>query len=128
MKNLIKSVVMAFGAMALVSACEAAGGSDTSSTTGTDNGGNTTGTDGVDGTTGTPAAGEYARTVMRVLAASSGITSTDWFAPVDTVVPAHTSAVADFTTFATLFVPPVGSVTTVESSAPPKPEIGRAHV
>jgi len=59
MKNLIKSVVMAFGAMALVSACEAAGGSDTSSTTGTDNGGNTTGTDGVDGTTGTPAAGEY---------------------------------------------------------------------
>ena len=57
MKNLIKSVVMAFGAMALVSACEAAGGSETStSTTGTDNGGNTTG---VDGTTGTPAAGEY---------------------------------------------------------------------
>ena len=71
--------------------------------------------------TGTPAAGEYTRTVMRVFAASSGILPTDWLAPVDTVVPAHSSAVADFTTRATWLVPPVGSVTTVESSAPPKP-------
>ena len=58
---------------------------------------------------------------MRVLAASNGILPTDWFAPVDTVVPAHTSAVADFTTFATLLAPPVGSFTTEESSAPPNP-------
>lgn len=38
MKNLIKSVLVAFGAMALVSACEAAGGSETTST-GNDTGG-----------------------------------------------------------------------------------------
>ena len=68
-----------------------------------------------------PALGEYTRTVMRVLDASNGILPTELFGPVDTVVPAHTSAVADFTTFATLLAPPAGSSTTEESSAPPKP-------
>ena len=58
---------------------------------------------------------------MRVLAASNGILPTDWFAPVDTVVPAHTSAVADFTTFATVFAALAGSGVSDESSAPPKP-------
>ena len=38
-----------------------------------------------------------------------------------TVVPAHDSAVADLTTLPTLLVPPAGSVTMLESSAPPKP-------
>ena len=56
-----------------------------------------------------------------MLPAAKGIVGTDWFAPVDTVVPAHSSAVADFTTRATLLVPPAGSTTTVESSAPPNP-------
>ena len=41
-------------------------------------------------------------------------------------MPAHSSAVPDLTTLATLLVPPVGSTTTVESSAPPKPV--RAYV
>ena len=68
-----------------------------------------------------PALGEYTRTVMRVLAASNGILPTDLSGPVDTVVPANVSAVADLTTFATLLVPPAGSATTEESSAPPKP-------
>ena len=58
---------------------------------------------------------------MRVLAASNGILPTVLFGPVDTVVPAKVSAVADFTTFATLFPGSVGSTTTVESPAPPKP-------
>ncbi|MBK9519368.1 MAG: hypothetical protein IPO09_18890 [Anaeromyxobacter sp.] len=38
-----------------------------------------------------------------------------------TVVPAQTSAVADFTTLATWLAALVGSATMVESSAPPKP-------
>ena len=58
---------------------------------------------------------------MRVFAASNGIFVTVALAPVDTVVPANVSAVADFTTLAALLVPPVGSGATVESSAPPKP-------
>ena len=56
-----------------------------------------------------------------MLLAVNGSVGTEKFAPVDTVVPAHNSAVADFTTLATLFVPLAGSSTTVESSAPPKP-------
>ena len=71
--------------------------------------------------TTTPARGEYTRTRIFVSAAVNGIIPTDSFGPVDTVVPAHNSAVADFTTFATVFVPSVGSVASVESSAPPNP-------
>ncbi len=68
-----------------------------------------------------PALGEYTRTVIRVLVAVNGIVPTELLAPVDTVVPAHNSAVADFTTLATLLPALVGSATTVESSAPPNP-------
>ncbi len=53
-----------------------------------------------------------------VLLAVNGSAGTEKFGPVDTVVPAHNSAVADFTTLATLFVPPVGSATTVEVICP----------
>ncbi len=68
-----------------------------------------------------PARGEYTRTVIFVLVDVNGILPTELLAPVDTVVPAHNSAVADFTTFATMLLPSVGSGTSVESSAPPKP-------
>ncbi len=50
-----------------------------------------------------------------------GRVGTEKFGPVDTVVPAHNSAVADLTTLATMLAEFVGSTTTVESSAPPKP-------
>lgn len=45
MKNMMKSLVMAFGVVALAAACEPGSGSDATSSTGTDN------TDGIDGTT-----------------------------------------------------------------------------
>ena len=61
------------------------------------------------------------RTVIVVLLAVNGSAGTEKFGPVDTVVPAHSSAVADLTTLATLLAALVGSTTTVESSAPPKP-------
>ena len=51
----------------------------------------------------------------------TGILPTDWLGPVETVVPAHSSAVPDLTTRATRFAPPIGSAATVESSAPPNP-------
>ena len=56
-----------------------------------------------------------------VLDASKAILPTELPGAVDTVVPAHSKAVADFTTLATLFAALVGSTTTAESSAPPKP-------
>ena len=71
--------------------------------------------------TGIPAFGEYTRTVILVLVAVNPILPTELLAPVDTVVPAYDSAVADFTTFAAVLLPPAGSGTSVESSAPAKP-------
>ncbi len=68
-----------------------------------------------------PAFGEYTRTVILVSVAENGILGTALLAFVDTVVPAHNSAVADFTTFATVLLLTTGSGTSVESSAPPKP-------
>ena len=65
--------------------------------------------------------GDHTRTDIVVADAVKGSVGTEKFEPVDTVVPAHNSAVADFTTRATLFEPPTGSTTMVESSAPPKP-------
>ncbi len=69
----------------------------------------------------TPAAGDHTRTVIVLAVALNGIGAIEKFASVDTVTPAHSSAMADFTTLATLLAPPAGSVTMVESSAPPKP-------
>ncbi len=68
-----------------------------------------------------PASGDQTRTDMRVSLAVKGSAGTEKFGPVDTVVPAHNSAVADFTTLATRLAGSVGSATTAESSAPPKP-------
>ena len=65
------------------------------------------------------ASGEYTRTDMRVLAASSGILGTASPGSVDTVVPAHSSAPTDLTAWATWLVPPAGSFVTVER-LPPK--------
>ena len=67
-----------------------------------------------------PARGEYTRTVIFVLVEVNGILPTDWLSPVDTVTPAHGSAVADLTTCATMLLPSVGSGTRVPA-APPKP-------
>ena len=49
-----------------------------------------------------PASGDQTRTVILVLLAVNGIVGTEKFGPVDTVVPAHSSAVADLMTLATL--------------------------
>ena len=68
-----------------------------------------------------PASGDQTRTVIVVLLAVNSSAGTVLFGPVDTVVPAHSWAVADLTTLATLLAAFVGSTTTVESSAPPKP-------
>ena len=68
-----------------------------------------------------PAFGEYTRTVILVSVAVNGILPTDSLASVDTVVPAHISAVADFTTLATCCCRRSDRATSVESSAPPKP-------
>jgi hypothetical protein len=51
--------------------------------------------------------------------AVNGITTKSNPAAAEIVVPAQSSAAADFTTLATLFVDKVGSTTTVEASAPP---------
>ena len=68
-----------------------------------------------------PASGDQTRTVIVVLLAVNSGAGTVLFGPVDTVVPAHSWAVADLTTLATLLAEFVGSTTTVKSSAPPKP-------
>ena len=71
--------------------------------------------------TGTPAAGDQTRTVMVLLLALKPIGATAALGSVDTVVPAQSSAVALFSTRATLLLPPAGSATMLASSAPPKP-------
>ena len=71
--------------------------------------------------TGMPASGDHTRTVIDVLPVENGMTGTEKFSPVETVVPAQISAPVALTTCATLFAALVGSATTVESSAPPKP-------
>ena len=58
---------------------------------------------------------------MVLAVAENGIAAIEKFGPVETVVPAHNSAVADLVTCATLLAPPAGSATTLAASAPPKP-------
>ena len=69
-----------------------------------------------------PACGEYTFTVIDLAVAANGIAVANPRVPsAVSVVPAQTSAIALFTTLATLLVPPAGSTTIVASSAPPKP-------
>ncbi len=69
----------------------------------------------------TPAAGDHTRTVIVLAVALNGIGAIELPGAVDTVTPAHSSAVADLVTCATLLAPPAGSATTLAASAPPKP-------
>ncbi len=68
-----------------------------------------------------PASGEYTRTDILFRVALNGIVPTDWFAPVDTVVPAHSSAVGRLHHPRHHVDAARGVVHHVESSAPPKP-------
>ena len=71
--------------------------------------------------TGMPAAGDHTRAVMVVLPVAKPMRPMVLPAPVEMVVPAHSSAAALLTMRATLLAASVGSVTTLASSAPPKP-------
>ena len=71
--------------------------------------------------TGVPAVGDQTRAVSVVRVAVKGSVTMAWLGQMDTVAPAHTSAVPDLTILATRLAALVGSTTTVASSAPPKP-------
>ena len=71
--------------------------------------------------TGMPASGDQTRKLMPWAVLVKGTVAMLSLAPVDTVVPAHTSDPAALTTLATLPLPLTGSVTRVAFSAPPKP-------
>ena len=71
--------------------------------------------------TGMPAVGDQTRAVTVVRVAVKGSVTMALLGQIDTVVPAHSSAVPDLTILATRLAALVGSTTTVASSAPPKP-------
>ena len=71
--------------------------------------------------TGMPATGDHTRAVIVVFPVAKPMRGIELPAAVEIVVPAQSSAEALLMTRATLLVASVGSVTTLASSAPPKP-------